>query len=47
MLLHHILIVPIVIQRFKSDYKGNIHGDKVLLFIWWDQQSAVYYELLS
>lgn len=27
--------------------KRNIHGQKVLLCIWWDQQGVVYYELLK
>ncbi|VVC42845.1 Transposase, type 1 [Cinara cedri] len=30
-----------------STPKRNIHGHKVLLCIWWDQQSIVYYELLK
>lgn len=30
-----------------STPKRNIHGHKVLLCIWWDQQGVVYYELLK
>jgi histone-lysine N-methyltransferase SETMAR len=31
----------------KSTPKRNIHGNKVLLSIWWDQIGVVYYELLK
>ena len=27
--------------------KPNNHGSKLLLCIWWDQQSVIYYELLK
>ena len=27
--------------------KRNIHGHKIMLCIWWDQQGVVYYELLK
>lgn len=30
-----------------STPKRNIHGHKVLLCIWWDQQGVLYYELLK
>lgn len=30
-----------------STPKANIHGSKVMLCIWWDQQGVVYYELLK
>ena len=34
-------------QPAKSTPKPNIHGAKVMLCIWWDQQGVVYYELLK
>lgn len=34
-------------EPFTSTPKRNIHGHKVLLCIWWDQQGVVYYELLK
>ena len=27
--------------------KLNIHGSKIMLYIWWDQLGVVYYELLK
>jgi len=30
-----------------STVKLNIHGKKLMLFIWWDQLGVVYYELLK
>lgn len=30
-----------------SSAKPNIHGSKLLLCIWWDQQGVIYYELLK
>jgi len=27
--------------------KRNIHGSKVLLYIWWDMKGVMYYELLN
>ena len=27
--------------------RPNIHGSKIMLWIWWDQKSLVYYELLK
>lgn len=30
-----------------STAKPNIHGSKLLLCIWWDQQGVIYYELLK
>ena len=27
--------------------RTNIHGTKVMLYIWWDQLGVVYYELLK
>lgn len=30
-----------------SSAKPNIHGSKILLCIWWDQQGVIYYELLK
>jgi len=30
-----------------STAKPNIHGSKLMLCIWWDQQGVVYYELLQ
>jgi len=29
-----------------STAKPNIHSSKLMLYIWWDQQGIVYYELL-
>ena len=34
-------------QPAKSTAKSNIHGVKVMLFIWWDQKGVLYYELLK
>lgn len=34
-------------QPSTSQPKRNIHGQKVMLCIWWDQQGVVYYELLK
>ena len=34
-------------QPAKSTAKLNIHGAKVMFCIWWDQKSALYYELLK
>jgi len=33
-------------QPSTSTPKQNIHGHKIILCIWWDMQSVVYYELL-
>ena len=30
-----------------SSVKPNNHGSKLLLFIWWDQQGVIYYDLLK
>jgi len=30
-----------------STSRPNIHGSKIMLCIWWDQKSLVYYELLK
>ena len=30
-----------------STARPNIHGAKVMLYIWWEQLSVVYYELLK
>ncbi|UYV81040.1 hypothetical protein LAZ67_19002599 [Cordylochernes scorpioides] len=30
-----------------STVKPNIHGDKIMLCIWWDQLEVVYYELVQ
>ena len=34
-------------QPAKSTAKLNIHGAKVMLCIWWDQNGVLYYELLK
>lgn len=34
-------------QPSTSQPKRNIHGHKVMLCIWWDQQGVLYYELLK
>jgi len=34
-------------QPSSSVPKRNIHGSKLLLYIWWDQWGVVYYELLN
>ena len=30
-----------------SSAKPNIQGSRLLLYIWWDQQGVIYYELLE
>ena len=34
-------------QSSTSTPKRNIHGYKTTLYIWWDMQDVVYYELLK
>lgn len=34
-------------HKSTSTAKPNIHGSKLMLCIWWDQQGVVYYELLQ
>ena len=34
-------------QASTSAAKPNIHGLKLLIYIWWDQLDVVYYELLN
>ena len=34
-------------QPAKSTSKPNIHGAKIMLYIWWDQKCVLYYELLK
>ena len=34
-------------QPAKSTAKPNVHGANVMLWIWWDQKGALYYELLK
>jgi len=36
-----------LIQTMTSISKRNIHGNKVLLCIWWNMKGILYYELLK